>query len=767
MADVSGAGPDGRRFRPDRVYLGWQFTLLSPDPGPQPKRPTPPEQEQLNPEWVAAQRREENLLNRPPKLVFCAAVAVAALFAALWITGPLTGLLAGLGLIVCVFGAVYSGYAVWQGEQALRARVLDEKQRLEKIRAQQESRLFAWQEEHARRFREWQERSAAYERQAQWYAVSLPGDIDRVDVAGGTLSGWSALSTIIGASRLAAGGELTVVDLSEGAAALDLVSAARRWGIEPVVWVLPMDLPRLEMGTGLGKEELADVLSLVVSVSEDHASMRDLSYDNAILERVIDVFGGYATVAQIAAALRALAQVGDPREDVRRGLIDAEQLGRVETLFGRGAADRVVIERAWALESQLRKLESLGSAPARVPATRLRVITTDRRAGVFGNQVLGTFAVTTLTHVLRQASGGRPWQHTVLLFGAEKLRDDVLDRLCDACEITRTGLVLAYRSLTGQIGERIGRGNAAVAFMRLGNAEDAKVASEHIGTQHRFVLNQLTDTIGAAVTDTIGGSYVSTVGTSGSVSASAGTSETMGRSSGRGRSRESNLMPLGDGAHTRSRDSSYAHGTSSGQSVTDAVSESTAWGVNTARAVGTNSSLARSSQRSREFLVEQHQLQHLPPSAMIITYSGENGRRVVMADTNPAILAFPTATMLDLDEARMAPPRDPREPSRARHARPQASEPRPGVAPVGAGVPHHEDGGPGGGSGPDDTSGGPSGGPSGGAGAAGNGPSRPRPERGPARRPEPVSWQGEDKPPPNLGPPPDRLDWRKKPRDSS
>jgi uncharacterized protein HemX len=205
MADVTRAGPDGR-FRPDRVYLGWQYTLLNPNPGPQPKRPTPPEQEQLNPEWVAAQRREENLLNRPLKLAFCAAVAVAALFAALWITGLLPGLLAGLGVIVCVFGAGISGYAVWQGEQALRARVLDERQRLEKIRAQQESRLFAWQEEHARRFREWQERNAAYERQAQWYAVSLPGDIDRVDVAGGTPSGWSALSTIIGASRLATGG---------------------------------------------------------------------------------------------------------------------------------------------------------------------------------------------------------------------------------------------------------------------------------------------------------------------------------------------------------------------------------------------------------------------------------------------------------------------------------------------------------------------------------------------------------------------------------
>jgi hypothetical protein len=52
-------------MRPDRIYLGWQHALLHPDPGPQPRRPTPPEQEQLNPDWIAAQRREENLLDRP------------------------------------------------------------------------------------------------------------------------------------------------------------------------------------------------------------------------------------------------------------------------------------------------------------------------------------------------------------------------------------------------------------------------------------------------------------------------------------------------------------------------------------------------------------------------------------------------------------------------------------------------------------------------------------------------------------------------------
>jgi len=664
MADVTatsaaqdrGRQPRGRQpFRPDRVYLGWQYTLLSPDPGPPPRRPTPPEQEQLNPEWVAAQRREENLLNRPLKIAFCVAFVLAAGLLAAWITGLLGGLLAGFGIVICLIGAAAAGYAIWQGEQVLRSRIGEERRRLGRIRAEQENRLHAWQEEHARRFHEWRERRAAYDRQLQWYAVSLPGGAERVDVAGGTLAGWSALATLIGGSRLSAGGEATVVDLSEGAAAADLISVAQRSGIDPLVWVLPADLPRLDVAAGLGCAELADVLSLVVNVSEEHASTRDLSYDNAILERVLKMFGGRATIAQVNAALRALAQVGDPRDDLRLGLIDAGQLERIGTMFGRGAADRVVIERAWALESQLRKLENLGSRLTPFAPARLRVVSTDRRAGVFGNRVLGTFVVTALTHILRQAPAGRPWQHTVFLFGADKLRGDVLDRLCDACEQTRTGLILAYRSLPGHVRERIGRGNAAVVFMRLGNAEDAKAASEQIGTDHRFVLSQLTETIGTAVTDTIGDSYTSSVGRADSVSTSTSASETESRSRGRGASHESNLMPFGHATRSRSRDASYSYGTSDSESVTDGITTSTAWGVTTSRAVGTNESLARTSQRSREFLVEQHELQQLPPSAMIITYAAAGGRRVVMADANPAIVALPTATLLSLEEAMLAP----------------------------------------------------------------------------------------------------------------
>jgi hypothetical protein len=698
------------RMRPDRIYLGWQHALLHPDPGPQPKRPTPPEQEQINPDWVAAQRREENLLDRPLKLAAGAAVLLAGLLIAVWAAGWLNAAIAWLGAVACLAGAGLAAQRIWQGEQALRASVDEEKQRLGTIRAEQESRLFAWQEEHARRFEDWQERRAAFEEQPQWYAVSLPTAVDRVDLAGGTLSGWSAVFTVVGASRLTAGGELTVVDVSEGAVARDLLAVAERSGIAPLVWVLPADLPRLDLSGDLSREALADVLSLVVSVSEDEGA-GDVAQDNAILERLIDVFGPNATIAQVTAGLRALGQIGDPRDDLRLGLLTADQLERITGMFGRGAADRVVIGRAWAMESRLRKLDRAGVEPASLAPSRLRVICTDRRAGVFGNQVLGTYAVTALTHVLRQAPVGRPWQHTLMLAGADKLRGEVIDRLCDACETTRTGLLLAYRSIPAQVKERLGRGNAALAFMRLGNAEDARTASEQIGTEHRFVLTQLTDTVGTSVTDTAGDSYTSTVGTADSLSTSATTSQTSGRSRGRSRSRESIAAPFGHETSSRSGDRSYSSGTSDSESITEGINLSTAWGISTSRAIGANDSLARTAQRSREFLVEQHELQRLPPSAVIISSASRRGRQVVMADANPGIIGLPTATLLTLDEVRNG------------AQVPPAGRPQPPATPSRQ------------------------------APAA--------PAGGPAR--VPVSWRsGDAQPPPNLGPPPERLDWRKR-----
>jgi hypothetical protein len=480
-----------------------------------------------------------------------------------------------------------------------------------------------------------------------------------VDVVGGTMAGWSALLTMVAMPRLVAGDEITIIDLSEGAVAGDLAALAPDLRVAPLVWVLPDDLSRLDLGVGLPAAAMADILAACVSAGLAGDEGHDPAPDHALLSRLLEMLGDGARICQVTAGLRALAQVGDLREDVRRGMLTSGQLERITGLFGRGAADRIAIERAWALEARLRVLERLGSDPVPMPRSRLRVVAADPGGGAFGNAVLAAYVTVTLTHLLRHARPGRPWRHTICVAGAQQLPGELIDRLADACEATRAGLVLAYRSIPPPVAQRLGRGSAALAVMRLGNAEDAKAASEQIGSQHRFVLSQFTDTVGASVTDTTGDSYTSTVGTAQSVSLSESRSQTTGRSRGRGRS-STGAAPFAARTGSGSAETSQSQGTSDSGSLTDGINASTSWGITTSRAIGLNSSLGQTVQRSREFLVEPDELQRLPPSAVIVSYASGAGRHVVLADANPAIYTLPTATARSLAQARQAGDRAPR-----------------------------------------------------------------------------------------------------------
>jgi hypothetical protein len=238
----------------------------------------------------------------------------------------------------------------------------------------------------------------------------------------------------------------------------------------------------------------------------------------------------------------------------------------------------------------------------------------------------------------------------------------------------------------------------SLTHVQLGNAEKAKAASEQIGTEHRFVLSQLTETVGVSVTDTTSSAYTSTTGSADSTATSWSQSEGLSRSTGRGHSDGSLLLPS-RASFSRSVQTGDSQSTSESESMSASVSTSTAWGMTTSKATGDSETLARALQRSREFLVEQHELQQLPASAMIITYAGPAGRQVVMADANPGIGGLRAATALTFEEFRGRPapaPRGAREPAADRD-----------------GVPDR------------------------------------------------VSWR-QGRPPPNLGPPPPRLDWRKR-----
>src|SRR5262249_32157983 len=198
------------------------------------------------------------------------------------------------------------------------------------------------------------------------------------------------------------GGGVGVARPTEAGGAGGVPARARGPGLGPPAGAPPADLPSLDLGTGLDAGALADVLTLAASAAADPPGGRagdnvaaDAAADCALLERVLGVLDPDPRIASVTAALRVLGDVGDPRADVGSGLLTAGQLRQIGTLFRHGAAERTVLERAFVLESRLRALDPLGTGepPAPRTPTRLRVAALDRRAGVIGNRMLGTYVV--------------------------------------------------------------------------------------------------------------------------------------------------------------------------------------------------------------------------------------------------------------------------------------------------------------------------------------------------------------------------------------
>jgi len=215
-------------------------------------------------------------------------------------------------------------------------------------------------------------------------------------------------------------------------------------------------------------------------------------------------------------------------------------------------------------------------------------------------------------------------------------------------------------------------------------------------------------------------------------------SQTTGRSRGRGHS-SAGAGPFAARTGSGSAETSQSQGTSDSDSLTDGINASTSWGITTSRAIGLNSALGQTVQRSREFLVEPDELQRLPPSAVIVSYALGARRHVVLADANPAICTLPTATVHSPARAWQAGDRAPRDGSAGQPAGRRA---RPAGQPAGpAGQP----------AGPAGQPAGPAGQPAGPAGQP----------AGPAG--QPAGWRsGGRQPPPNLGLPPEPPDWRRR-----
>ena len=186
-------------------------------------------------------------------------------------------------------------------------------------------------------------------------------------------------------------------------------------------------------------------------------------------------------------------------------------------------------------------------------------------------------------------------------------------------------------------------GGGAVAFMRLGNHEDASRAADFIGRDYKFVLSQITKNVGGneSHTDT------DSEGTGDSDSISL--SRSIGTSTNWGNTRSSGVTHSGGGPfglfpdRSTNRGDSRTRGGGTNETDTRGVSRSTSrnWSRAYAYATGTNWSDADTTQRVYEYAVEPVTLQHLPDHALLLVETRpEGGRKLTPVECDPAIVTL-------------------------------------------------------------------------------------------------------------------------------
>ncbi|WP_017626819.1 hypothetical protein [Nocardiopsis chromatogenes] len=627
-----------RSPRQRTVRIGWRHEVPVPDPGPPPRRPAPADR--ADPGRTAARRGPEASGDRPLKAALCGLGAVAALALALWPLRVLPGLMVFAALLACLAVAVPIAVALMQSRAVAAERAARERERLAERRRAEEEDLRRRQEEHAEEYRRWRVRHRAFEAQPRWYAFEPPAGVRTVVVVGGTEAGWSALLTGLGAARLADGADLSVVDLSGRAVAGDLVALARHCGARSRVRVLPADLPRLTLGTGLEAGDRARTLAAVAAAADPKS---DTGRDRGLLERVLGALGADAGTDAVLAALRAVAAPDDGvHDDPSLGLLDAERRAAVRAACG---TDRATADRAWELERHLAPFEGVGSRAEDEPPAQVSVVATDRAAGEVAARAYGAYAVAGLCRLLERGEDGAPWTGAVAVCGADAVPAAELDRLEEAAARAGAGLVLVFPEAGDEAMARVdGPGRMPVVMRQPGPRPAARLA-EWFGEVPEVRLHRLSEVVGEALSGSVADGYADTEDP-----AQAATVPTAVRA-------PASVAPLDLVRHLRA---------------------ASVWGRATAQAAPVDGDGG-----PRALRADVHGLRSLPPTAMLVP--GEGG--AVLADANPGIMTLATATLATVEDR-----------------------------------------------------------PHGGAVVIGDGAGPPRPE--------------DDEPPANVGPPPERLDWR-------
>jgi hypothetical protein len=578
--------------------LGWTFRdrnlflrrFLEPAPIPP---PLPPHLVQ------AVQRSSQTLTTRA--LVFglggfllagvfaCCASAMGSMNSSAG--GSLFGLLA-LFSLVGGGGAVALVFVSHSQKKGALDRAVQEQMR------NHQTALAGW--EHRRMEHERAERMRV-DKLAEWGAADPPVGTRRVDVVGGSIWGWEALLTVFGGSLLRTRDTLTLVDFTGEAACRELVRLAEETGVPHDVKLLPSQLAETNLLSDLEPRQLVDTLIESMYGDIPTGSRADRAQDDRILTAVCRALAPDITMARVAAALRVL--MGEP--GAHEALSDEERHRIADDLFA-DEFKRQVHGNLRRIESYIHPLETLGTAAADAEPSALTCLVDESDGRSARRELLKDLIVQWL---IRRVSSHQLPTRSLVVVGADEVSHLHIERLTDLCERRDIRLVLLFRHLRDSSLQALGGG--AVGFMRLANHEEARQAAEFIGRQHRFVLSQLTRTLGGNDTHSV--------------------ADTVGQQTSRGGG-------WGPGGHHSSWN----------------VTRN--WSQTVSRAEGTNWNDAAAAERVYEYAVEPRTLQDLPDYALLLVKGQGNGSVLQPVECNPEIVTLPRVTMQPLPALRLPDP---------------------------------------------------------------------------------------------------------------
>lgn len=584
---------------------GWEF-VQPPSPRPSPEAARPPRWQ----EPPAADTRSIEAARWKARRKLRGRILIAGFL-----------LLVGLaevahGGIVLVLPALALSY-FWFGPIVLAGRRVAAAQR--KVDEERAARRAAYEAQVA----DWRRRvdgHAVAERrridaELLWYPLRLESGPSRVDVFGGTPAGWASLTATIGSTLLAAGASMVILDFSEADIGGGLAALAAHRSFPVRRCETPQQLAGLHLLDGLTPEDVAEVIAAAANTGRQTADrVETRALDADLLAAVTGRLDAPFTFGRLSAGLRVLRRVYDGGED--GPLLPDEEARLTTQVDAIGHTERV--------ENELRYLNNVADLLARdepttapdggrpAPLTIVAPAThSERRKEFTENLVLHG-----LLHQLR-AGVDRLSADVVIVAGAARFGTETLEALARHARRRGVEVVLMLEHLRGDLEQFLGGSGSAALLMQMPNPKEAELAAQFIGRGHKFVLSQVTRSIGETHTQT-GGT---------STGSSEGTSWTEGRNSGVSYGPGLSFGPFGRSTN-RGRSSSF------GESHTYSRQTSDGWSEAQATTSGTTEA------RVYEYTVEPAALQSLPPTAFVLVEPGGDGRRVRFGDCNPGIVAL-------------------------------------------------------------------------------------------------------------------------------